>query len=514
MRALLGRSSGRALVSLRTDLWTRSASGGANGSRVKAEAALLRAQAKAVLAEAAATTTRAGAEAAATTTRAGAEAAAATARASANATAVLMGAVRTSVFTAAALLVALGLVIDLVVHESSEFIEWRVKRTLRASAAVLGAPELETPLPVAQPAPILSFLPLMLLGPTGCGKSSLLARIAHEAASKSTPVILVRWRISGESKSKLDAADASMQPDVTLALVSDAVFQQIGYPTRRAYVVDALKHGVLFMGQMTQVDLTSHDERDRLIHALRVLFLAAAGVQAERIAAGMPAYDAAPVLLFDEAHDLVKDGRLARAGGGAVFKTLALLLIGYGVDKRAVRAIVAGSSVELDSALEDVAPYGNRWRHYELGDPAPDVVVAALEARGYAAADARALVAECGTRMRLLEVPMLAGPTRMRAADATAAAADAGSMALGKLFDKVVAAADKATLARVLDAVAAAESASTNAVLPAVAALPASARASGNAFSNVIYEDLRGRVRFQSRPVARAWARERGKWVV
>ena len=163
----------------------RSASGGANGSRVKAEAALLRAQAKAVLAEAAATTTRAGAEAAATTTRAGAEAtragaeaaatttragaeaAAATARASANATAVLMGAVRTSVFTAAALLVALGLVIDLVVHESSEFIEWRVKRTLRASAAVLGAPELETPLPVAQPAPILSFLPLMLLGSDG-----------------------------------------------------------------------------------------------------------------------------------------------------------------------------------------------------------------------------------------------------------------------------------------------------------------------------------------------------------
>ena len=72
---------------------------------------------------------------------------------------------------------------------------------------------------------------------------------------------------------------------------------------------------------------------------------------------------------------------------------------------------------------------------------------------------------------------MLAGPTRMRAADAIAAAADAGSMALGKLFDKVVAAADKAALARVLDAVSASESASTNAVLPAVAALLTAAEA-------------------------------------
>jgi hypothetical protein len=509
MYAFQGRSTGRALVSLRSLLraGVRRVSNDAGDSRAKGEAALLRAKAKAVLAEAAATTTRAGAEAAATT-----------ARASADTTATMLGAVRASVFAAAGFLVALGLAVDLVVHESPEYIVWSVKRTLRSSVDGLGAPAQETPLPVPQPAPTLSIRPLMLLGPTGCGKSSLLMRVAHEAASARVPVIFVRWRISKKSRATLDAAAASTQADAALTLASDAFFKQIGYPQRRAVVFTALKNGVLFMGKMIQADLAPHDQRDRLTHALRVLFEAAAAVKSERAAAGVPAADAAPVLLFDEAHDLVKDERLAQAGGASVFKTLALLLISFCVDQRAVRAIVAGSSVELDAALRAAAPYGNRWRHYELADPAPDVVVAALEARGYAPDDARALVAECGTRMRLLEEPMLAGPTSVRAADTAAAAAAAASKALAFIFDQL-AAGDAAVLARVLDSVAVADAASIadGVARPAahwspVSALPASARDSGDAMSAVVYADLRGRAHFQSRPVARAWARDRGTW--
>jgi hypothetical protein len=75
------------------------------------------------------------------------------------------------------------------------------------------------------------------------------------------------------------------------------------------------------MGHKTQADFVLPETRDRLLHALRELFKAAADVQGERIAAGVPALAATPVLLFDE------DERLARAGGEAVFKILALLLI-------------------------------------------------------------------------------------------------------------------------------------------------------------------------------------------
>jgi len=519
---------------------------------VAAEAALLRARAAAETtragADAAATASRAGADAAATASRAGADAAATASRAGADAAATALRAdaevVRSSAAAAAiatraaayaaavragaassfayaaaavaALCVSLALMVDLYVHEEPGYISWRVRRALRATAGA-GVPAslaADPALPVEQSPLVLGFRPLMLLGPTGCGKSTLLARLAYEAAATRTPVVLVRWRVS---ESAVRAADgtAGVPADAALALASERLFEQIGYPRRRALVISFFKNGFFFMGQKTQADLTPPETRDRLLHALRVLFSAAAAVQAERVAAGVPAFEAAPVLLFDEAHDLVKDDRLARAGGAAIFRHLAVLLIGHCVDGRAVRAVVAGSSVELDAAFRAAAPYHSRWRHYELADPAPDVVVAALEARGYAAGDARALVAECGTRLRLLEEPLQRGAGAVRAADIVAAAADAGDAAVAALFHEL-SAADAAALTRALDAAAAADAAAGAGGAPAAAArpgiheLPAAVRA-GEAFAGVVYADLRGRAHFQSRPVAHAWARARAR---
>ena len=441
--------------------------------------------------------------------RASAEAAeAATRRTSAHAAAAVQAAV---------LIGILCLTVDLYVHEDPDFIEFRVRRALRQSVGVAAEPAAAPTLPVPQSPPVLGFQPLMLLGPMGCGKSALLARVAREAASSRTPVALVRWRLSESAKREI-AATTSMPAEDSLAIASDALFQQIDYPRRRAWLVAVLKSGVVVMGHRTQADLALPETRDRLQHALRTLFMAAADVQGERLAAGVSALDAAPVLLFDGLHDLVKDERLANAGGRAVFKTLALLMIGYCVDRHAVRAAVAGSSMELDAALRAAAPYHGRWRHYELSDPDESVVAAALRARGYSKEDAHALVAECGTRLRLLEGPLMHGAHAVPAADVLAATAAAGDEALRALFGGL-SPADAWRLTRTLNAVAAADAAVSAgaagaAARPLAADLPPAARAAGAACAGVIYQDRRGRAHFQARNVARAWERQaqQGGW--
>ena len=274
--------------------------------RASAETARVGADVAAAARRASAETARAGADAAAAARRASAEMARADADAASAAadvkavrTAASAAAARSYVAAAAqaaALAGALWLVADLYVHENSEYIDARVRRALRASISAASAHAAAPALPVSQPPPALGFQPLMILGPTGCGKSTLLARVAREAASSSTPFVLVRWRLSESAKRGADAA-ASAPAEASLAIASEALFQQIDYPRRRAWLMSVLKSGVIVMGQKTQADLALPETCDRLQHALHVLFRAAADVNRERVAAGVPALAAAPGLL-------------------------------------------------------------------------------------------------------------------------------------------------------------------------------------------------------------------------
>jgi hypothetical protein len=249
----------------------------------------------------------------------------------------------------AALIGAIVLVADLYVHEAPECIEFHVQRAVRASVGAAHVPAAPPPTPPLPQTPLLlGFRPLMLLGPTGCGKSAALARATREAASSRTPCVLVRWRLPESARRETAAGARAPAAEAPLLTVSKALFQQIGYPLRRAWVVSLLSSGVVAVGLWTQEDMESLallEARDRLLHALRVLFRAAAQVQGERAAAGVPALDAAPVLLFDDVLDLVQDERLAGAGGGLVFKILALLLIGYCVDRQAGSARRGGGQL-------------------------------------------------------------------------------------------------------------------------------------------------------------------------
>ena len=252
--------------------------------------------------------------------------------------------------------------------------------------------------------------------------------LARRAVADGVPVAAVGLRLTqteGDNASTPPAKqpndEAGTEPTAQMEAVADHVYRQIGFPTRRAWLWYAYR--ALTGISISSADLTAKVAartelvRDRLCLAFRTLFWAADELQNERVLAGMSFADARPVVLLDEVQDLIRDDRLARVGGRYVFRELAVLLVRYCVDKETVRAAVAGSSALLLVDFDKTVARPSRWLLHELEDPEPGVVREALIARGYSAADAAALVAQCGPRLRRLKDPLERGAAAV-AADA------------------------------------------------------------------------------------------------
>lgn len=296
---------------------------------------------------------------------------------------------------------------DWVTHENEDFVKWRVARELRKCRPPENAQRLPLPksrLPVLQPPLVLGFLPTQLAGPSGCGKSTLLTELSQQAVLAQCPVVLLRIRGSPDLRQAMSASDA--EACARLETTASQLYNQIGYPSRRS-LLHLLVNRASFRSSGVEVHLAAaEDTRDRLASALRLLFAVAQRLFHERLAEGVPPEAAAPVLLFDEVQDLIRDERLAEVGGRLLFHELAVLLVAYCVDRRVVRAAVAGSSALLSVEFDKTVARGARWSHYELHDPPEEAVRKALLARGYAEEDAQAMLHLCGTRLRLLEVPL------------------------------------------------------------------------------------------------------------
>ena len=441
-----------------------------------AETKLLEAQADVKCAEAEATRKRGDAEveakraeAEATRKRGDAEAEATRKRSDAEAESMRAETMRRFVPYALGISVAALLAVDFYRHESPNYIRRRMLATLRASRApttpLARQPVASQLLPVSQSRLVLGYLPTMLLGPTGSGKSTLLSTVARESAAlkagthAATPMVFVRMRLPSTqalspegvaSDSTTSLADAHKQID-SLAY---QVFQQIGYPTRRAILIrvpEALK--MKFGGGSDGgllADFSSPTSR-RLCDALCCLFEVSEELCNERRQRkDVLPEEAAPVLLLDEVQDLIKVSRLANVGGRAVFDTLANLLVMYCVDRRVVRAAVAGSSALLSVEFDRTVASGSRWRYYELRDPEKSAVLDALCASGYSKSDADELVALCGTRLRLLEPALLYGASAVSARELITSSVDMATRHYRDLF-RQLSAVEKGVLSRVLD---------------------------------------------------------------
>ena len=412
-----------------------------------------------------------------------------------------------------------GLWADWIAHESEWAIKMRMGARLRAGCVSNAAEAPRQPLPVEGPPPALDFRPTMVVGPTGCGKSTLLATIARRALDDAVPVALVRMRLPGPEDAAgslygqppgsvhggLDPAGSRMKA------TADYVFKQIAFPLRRAVLQTALDRiSSLNVHGAMGVELTKTlDARDRLCQALSLLFEVAKEQYHARRAAGVPHEDAAPVLLFDQVQDLIRDDRLAGAGGRFVFNTLAVLLVAYGVDSESVRAAVAGSSALLSVEFDKTVASGFRWVYYELPDPEADAVLAALRASGYSDDDARSMVALCGTRLRLLADPLKRGAAQL---SARAFTSEMTTTAVGNFADlhRSSPPVDRKALAAVLDAALAAEAG--RAAPPRLGGRMTEQLA--QKASKVLYVKRDRTLTFQSRLHADVWRRlgAGGKW--
>ena len=313
---------------------------------------------------------------------------------------------------------AAGLALDFYLHESPAHIRRRMLRFLRASRPPTLPLAPTALLPVPQRPVTPGFIPSLIIGPSGCGKSTLLGSIVAGLPT-ATPIVVVRMRLPSLQPSGAagDAAAPEREAPALMDETARQIFSQVGFPLRRSLIGSAFSRGFRLQEGPVQAELSVVDTSSRLVLALRTLFDVSEELQRERQRTMSP-LDAAPVLLFDEVQDLVKDARLARAGGRLILSVLGTLLVSYGVDRRAVRAMVTGSSAEVAFAFEECSPLrGARWECHSLLDPEEGATRAALEARGYSAEEAQGMMDLCGTRMRLLERPLLRGAAGCSYAD-------------------------------------------------------------------------------------------------
>ena len=422
--------------------------------------------------------------------------------------------------------------VDWVWHDYEPVLKWRIKRKMLTPRAEPSAVAQRLPVPGSLTlADLVCDKPTMLLGPTGSGKSSLLECLAAEAAAPSpadasvatVPTVLVRIRegtgVTGPIVAQTDAQAASQ-----LDAMAAEIFRDMGFPQRRSLVSRTDVQGWIsaILAQFGWTGpIAAHvtaSSVPRTVQALRLLFSACRELREARTHAGLPAQVAAPVVMIDGVHDLVKTERLADVGGRELFRELAVPFVFCANDLKAVRALAAGSS---DLAAETIATPTIAWRHrwnvFELADPSKDVVLGALRSSGLSPEEAERVVAACGTRLRLLSPLLARSPSDAHApADWLARTAATSTADLENALDAIRIAYPNAfpAVTTALDTLALLEDtpAPPDIVRPHCRLFPASLRQL-NAFSTIFYVRPDVGLSFQSMCIRHAWQSVRSKFV-
>ena len=400
------------------------------------------------------------------------------------------------------------LIVDYIVHESTDFIKLRMRITMRKCIPPQPPPPQPSIMLSSPQDPLtLGFLPISLLGPTGCGKSTLLGSIASSLPTPA-PVVLVRMRLPS---TQLSAVNEVPVTGITLMdAAAKQVFSQIGFPLRRSFLAGILSHGFTLKGEHTQAELNP-ESRDRLLAAMQLLFEVSEELKLERQKSMKP-LDAAPVLLFDEVQDLIKDERLRRAGGQLVFDMLGAQIVAYCVDRQAVRAVITGSSAEVQFEFAGRTPLrGNRLSYFDLKDPETGTVIAALQSEGgYSKEEARSMTDLCGTRLRLLHGPLTKGKKGINASNFLSQASALGKSDYASVFLKLNA-SDGMLLAKLIDNIEACESGQGVATRIYKERLQTSLRQVD--MSPILYVDRDHKLFFQSKLHKSTWAQVRNEYL-
>ena len=303
-----------------------------------------------------------------------------------------------------------------------------------------------------QPLPLPGFRPTAVLGAPGCGKSTFVSDIALAELKlpRSAPVILLRLRISAAADGTSRDAPQPMQGTDELSL---QICAQLGFPGRPSFLRGLLCHGVEISGNRFQLGRIP-SSAERVVAALAMFFDECEKIKMEGVARGQTPLESAPLLVFDEVQGLVQNANLKNAGGQVIFDALGQGIVAYGPERCAVRVVMTGSSADVYALIEAASPRNERFVRFDLEDPTEDVMASALVRRGYSEQESRAMIAQCGTRLRLFDEPLRLGASLLSAEKFRRDAALNASEDFAELFAKF-STVDSAMLAKALDTISA-----------------------------------------------------------
>jgi hypothetical protein len=396
-------------------------------------------------------------------------------------------------------------------HHNRAYIRRRIREAFLAGpkeGLLPKPPSLSCPPLPLPPLPIEDMnVPLLVLGASGSGKSTQLGALARDFKAKGVPVIYFRFRAARElGPDGSPPRESEPQAPADLTVAARRFYEAVGYPERASIVSQWRVGGFGLSAGGVEVSAIREHVTSRFREAITDLFVVCTELYEERKADPTIApSDRRPVVLSDELHDLLHD-RYRNVGGKAVFAHFGNEMTVSDVDARVSRTILAASGADLLQELRTLsAARGNRVSPYMQPDPPESVVRERLAEVGYDPATVDAIMATCGTRVRLL-APFL----ESRHADALSRLRSiqfAAAGTVGALLARCPEEVDRQKLVRLLDKLAESPtSAEPLERFPAAVQKP---------FPN---EALLMRVdreaSFQTEAVREAWVRKRGLYVV
>jgi hypothetical protein len=289
---------------------------------------------------------------------------------------------------------------DHLTHSYGPYVRWQMKLKLLKGPPDEALPKVPAHEFTVRYPSFDSGLPVLLLGRTGSGKSTILAHLARDFKSRGVPVVHFGLRALGSEK----ISSVARSDSKTFSSAATAVFEAIGYPPRpsllsRLYFF--LPWSLGHAGVNAEVGL--EDTREAVRHfqdAVSDLFRVCRELYGER--AHCKAEDRAPVILADELHDLIHNDRVKMLGGETIFRQLAAEFTSNCTDAKTVRFCAATSSFALQGELIDAVANTFRAVVVLTKDPPVEAVWQRLCGIGFSLPEAELITGTCGTRLRLL----------------------------------------------------------------------------------------------------------------
>jgi hypothetical protein len=291
--------------------------------------------------------------------------------------------------------------------------KWLMKRYIRSNSGLSRIPPFMQRVQRENPSLndlCTSTLPVMLLGESGTGKSTLMKRAALHYSSERMPwyrsfgPLVPPPSLKNRPVVYLSIRGVEIKDSTgKLSDVIGGIFHSVGYPKKEPFVTRFIQRMIITANFSAGMSVNVNIEIDKALNSLSDLFDVMSELKAERLKAGATEEEAKGIVFFDEIQDLIRADRLSMKGGARLFSSVADRVVSYVVNDKQFHFVVAGSSYYLNTEFEKTAACGFRWNRFVVSDMEPSIVSELLHEKGLSKADQEYVLEAFGTRLRLLE---------------------------------------------------------------------------------------------------------------